>query len=287
MVWKWWYAQSAATVCVDARMLAVVDLLDRLERYYDAVPRSAATTEEVGPLTLFVQTGAWSYYGRPRLGLTADITVDDVERIGARQRELSLPQAVDWVAETSPSLAAAAGGGGLVVAEHPLMVLDARVAAHAPDGVHLRLVEADDPGLPRIRATLEVGFSSPGTARGDPGVAELEALSGAQDVAFLRERMRAGTTRVVVAESDDGALCAGSHQPVADITEITGVATLPSARRRGIGAAVTAALVADARARGVRTIFLSAGSADVARVYERVGFRRVGTACVAEPPGDA
>ena len=44
---------------------------------------------------------------------------------------------------------------------------------------------------------------------------------------------------------------------------------------------MTAALVADARARGVGTVFLSAQDDAVARVYERVGFVRVGTACVA------
>ena len=34
-------------------------------------PRSAARVEEVGPFTLFVGTGAWPYYARPRLGGTA------------------------------------------------------------------------------------------------------------------------------------------------------------------------------------------------------------------------
>jgi hypothetical protein len=33
----------------------------------------------------------------------------------------------------------------------------------------------------------------------------------------------------------------------------------------------------------VRTVFLSAASEDVARVYERQGFERVATACIAEP----
>ena len=36
-------------------------------------------------------------------------------------------------------------------------------------------------------------------------------------------------------------------------------------------------------AAGVELVFLSAGSEDIARVYLRVGFRRVGTACIAEP----
>jgi hypothetical protein len=42
-------------------------------------------------------------------------------------------------------------------------------------------------------------------------------------------------------------------------------------------------LVADATQRGVSTVFLSAGSDDVARMYSRVGFERVGTACIAAP----
>jgi predicted GNAT family acetyltransferase len=78
-------------------------------------------------------------------------------------------------------------------------------------------------------------------------------------------------------------LAVGSHQPVGAVTEIVGVGTLPAARRRGLGAAVTAALVADARARGAELVFLSAGSEAIARVYERLGFVRVGTAGLASP----
>jgi N-acetylglutamate synthase-like GNAT family acetyltransferase len=40
-------------------------------------------------------------------------------------------------------------------------------------------------------------------------------------------------------------------------------------------------LAHDAREHGVRTVFCSAQSDDVARVYEAVGFRRVGTSCIA------
>jgi len=63
------------------------------------------------------------------------------------------------------------------------------------------------------------------------------------------------------------------------------VATLPSARRRGIAAALTAALTADALNRGVELVFLGADSDDVARIYERAGFRRIGTTGGAEKPG--
>ena len=85
---------------------------------------------------------------------------------------------------------------------------------------------------------------------------------------------------MAVAEAEYGPVAAGMHQPVEGVTEVVGVATLPAVRRQGLGGAVTGALVEDALARGVETVFLSAGSEDIARVYGRLGFRRVATACV-------
>ena len=258
-------------------------LLERLERYYDQAPRFSARPEPVGPFTLYVSTGSWPYYARPRLGGAGPFTESDVRALTERQRELGVPETIEWVAETTPSLAAACEGTGLAVHAYPLLVLDTLRVAPVPDGIRLRLVPADDPALPRIQAAVMLGFESAGTAVGTPGPAERDAAAGAQGVAHLRRRLGAGRTVLVVADDDSGPLAAGSHQPIDGVTELTGIATLPSARRRGIGAAVTAALVADARARGAQTVFLSAGSDEIARVYERVGFRRVGTACAAEP----
>ena len=100
-----------------------------------------------------------------------------------------------------------------------------------------------------------------------------------------RARMRRGLTIMAVAEDEAaGPVCVGWHQPVDDTTEVVGVATLPCARRRGLAASLTAKLVEDALERGVSTIFLTAGSDDVARVYARVGFERVGTSCIGGPP---
>ena len=66
--------------------------------------------------------------------------------------------------------------------------------------------------------------------------------------------------------------------PRGAVAELTGIATLPAWRQRGVGAMVTAALTQAVAALGVRTVFLSAGDEDVARAYERVGFRRVASA---------
>jgi predicted GNAT family acetyltransferase len=73
----------------------------------------------------------------------------------------------------------------------------------------------------------------------------------------------------------------GSYIPVGAVAEIVGVGVLPAYRRRGLARHLTYVLATDASQRGVSTIFCSAQSAEVARVYEAVGFRRVGTACIA------
>ena len=90
----------------------------------------------------------------------------------------------------------------------------------------------------------------------------------------------------VAEDAADGPVGAGSHQLVDAVTEITGVGTLPSARRRGVGAAVTGRLVEHARERGAAIVFLSAADDAVARRYERLGFRRIGTAGFAHAPAD-
>ena len=48
----------------------------------------------------------------------------DVTRGRARQRELGIPESFEWMAETTPALRAAIEDSGLVVHEHPLMMLD-------------------------------------------------------------------------------------------------------------------------------------------------------------------
>src|SRR3954451_20584082 len=87
--------------CARSRRAA---LLPEVETYYDAVPRSAARVEAVGPFTLFVGTGAWPYYARPRLGEAHEVTAADVEPVRVRQRHLGLPEGFEWVHETPPSL---------------------------------------------------------------------------------------------------------------------------------------------------------------------------------------
>ena len=273
---------------MDAEGLA--DLLQEIEAYYDAVPRAAARVEQIGPFTLFVKTAAgWPYYARPTLGATR-FSAADVARVRARQRELALPETFEWVAETSPHLRVAAEAAGLAVAEHPLMTLQAAVPPRlSAPGVEVRLVGHRD-DLTLLSAIPRVAFAAPGTATGPQGSAEARAVAAGLDPAtaeFTRERLRSGRTVMAVALVAGRPVGIGSHQPVGAVSEVVGVGVLPAFRRRGIAAALTGLLAADARERGVRTVFLSAGDDVIGRVYQRAGFRRVATACTAEPAEEA
>ncbi|WP_078911509.1 GNAT family N-acetyltransferase [Streptomyces sp. NRRL WC-3742] len=273
-------------------------LLDEIEHYYDAVPRGGARTEDFGPLTLFVREGTgWPFYARPTLGHDGPaVTVADVRHVLERQRELGIPEAFEWVAEHNPELRAAVEAAGLTVHEHPLLVLgpqdETAPAPALPEGVEVRVLPFDAPELATAVAVPHLAFGEPGTAIGTAGTAEVAATAEKLTAEGWTERtsgrIASGATALAAAiERTDGAapvvLCAGQHNPVGAVTEVVGVGTLPAARRRGLGLAVTAALVAHARANGVRTLFLSASDEDVARIYRRIGFRPFATALIAEP----
>ncbi|MEO8475829.1 MAG: GNAT family N-acetyltransferase [Actinomycetota bacterium] len=265
------------------------DLLRRLDVYLDAVPRTAARTETIGPFTLFIQSGnGWRYYARPAPGAER-FEPGDIDAVRARQRELGQPEAIEWIVDLAPSVGPAAAATGMVSHRMPLMHLPANSpqAVTIPDGVDVRIAGPDD-DLATVSAVAAVGFGAPGTEVGEAGTASLPGAAAAMDagiLAFSRERVRAGLTVTAAAFVDGVPVSVGSHQPHEGATEIVGVATLPAFRRRGLGAAVTAALIEDAVGRGIGVICLSAGNVDIARVYERAGFVTVGHVGAAEPAG--
>ncbi|WP_433302766.1 GNAT family N-acetyltransferase [Actinoplanes sp. CA-030573] len=291
------------------------DVFVRLERFYDALPRPYARVEDFGGLVLFVREGeGWPYYARPRIGAETP-SAADITAVRRRQRELGVPEAFEWVHETTPDLLAVARSAGLDVLLAPLLVLDP--AALVPDlpvrGATISLLdpaaETYATDLAASRAVAQLAFGSPpkatpleevaalATETAAPveaaltiepaGPAErdaaLETLSDALVDGFRRRAATGSYHTAVVVSPTDGILATGALMREGDVAEIAGVATLPAARGRGYASQLTAELARRALHDGVSLIFLSAGDDDVARLYTKVGFRRVGTACIAEP----
>lgn len=78
---------------------------------------------------------------------------------------------------------------------------------------------------------------------------------------------------LVVAERDGVIVGAGGLEPAGEDALLRSLVTSPGERGRGTGQAIIARLVADARTRGARTIWLLTETA--AELFPRFGFRRV------------
>ncbi|MFI7408403.1 GNAT family N-acetyltransferase [Streptomyces sp. NPDC049627] len=271
----------------------------RIEQYYATVPLLFADAEPFGPLRLFVRKEPGTpYYGgpshaQPVAERSAAVTAADIARVRARQRELGVPEAFEWLAEAAPTLRARIEAAGLPVAERPLMALDPHrliPPQPLPQGVTIRALTADDPALPAALALPRLAFARAGTAVGPAGRAELAAaaaeLTADGTVEVTRPTLRAGHKTLVAALGPDGTpLAVGHYHPANGTTEVGGVGTLPTARRQGLAAAVTAALAAHARDHGVHTVFLAYAEDTVARIYARLGFRPAGvTLLIADQP---
>ena len=229
------------------------DVFVRLERFYDAVPRPDTHVEDFGDLVLFVREGpGWPYYARPRLG-AATPSAADITAVRQRQRDLGLPEAFEWVHETTPDLLAVARSAGLEVLLAPLLVLDP--AALVPDlpvaGATIRLLDPDAPGfaadLGAGRAVAHLAFGAPASTAPIVGVGSMltTEVAGPRErdsappadpdlVEMYRIGIRSGRYASAVVDSPaEGILASSMVQTVEDVAEVAGVATLPSGRRRG------------------------------------------------------
>lgn len=259
-----------------------MDPLALVDGYCDAVPRSDARVEEHGPLRLFVpQRVGHPWYARPA---AADVVVaeGDVRRVRDRQRALGLPEALGWVGGRPAGLEDVVRAAGLVVHEYPLLVVTAdELRDVGPVDAEVRPVGPGD-DLARVEAVARVAF-----ADRDP-MAGVEALDGAQDrdgrwVAVRTAHVLEGRPAVAAAYVGGEPVARAAGTLVGDVAELTGVATLPALRGRGLGSAVTHQLAAAAFSQGARLVFLSAHSDAALRVYERLGFRRIGSSWLTGP----
>lgn len=254
----------------------VDDVLERIDGFCDTVPRMWASVHDEGPLRLFTRTTpGWPFYARPIPG-GAPIRAADVERIRTLQRSRGVPEAFEWVLAVAPSMATAVAASGLAVRVCPVLVLDGDIRpAPLPTGYSARLLGPADADL---RSTANTVHAVAAAAFG--------ALPGGalNDHAFaaLRQNLADGVIARALITGPDGPVAAGSAQRVGDVVELAGIGTAREARGRGLGAALTALLAAATRDAGADLVFLAAGDDTASRVYQRVGFRRVGECGIAE-----
>lgn len=135
--------------------------------------------------------------------------------------------------------------------------LDEAPAVPLPDGVTLELVPASDTAF---IDTLLAGFGMPELVR--------------EPLARLEEVFAPGDYVSLLARLDGVPVGCGSGFVHDGVLGVYNIATLEEARGRGIGYAVTAALLAEGRRRGCRHTVLHATEAG-RPVYERLGFETV------------
>jgi GNAT superfamily N-acetyltransferase len=186
---------------------------------------------------------------------SADVTDSDADLDAAREFYGSLP----WGLRVPIGIPWSTGRRLL---RQPLMALhagDLRAAAAVP-GLELR--EADD--LEAVLAVDGAAFGSDPEASRPWAAPHMGAAGITVALAYL------GAEPVATAYSIRSAGDAGPALLLA------GVGVVPAARRRGVGAAVSAWLLRRGFATGARFAHLHADSEEAARVYARLGFAGAG-----------
>ena len=182
--------------------------------------------------------------------------------------------ALPW--PTLPSLLESAGFQ--LQERHPLMICTPHsFRPFAAPGVAVRFLGSSDPA-PTLAAAMALQSESFG------GPAELPP---ADEIERMRDQLRAETLCYAFATLGGMPAGAGSSAPIDGVAEVTGVATTPALRRRGVAATLTSFLTEQLFAAGGTLAWLSAGDAAAQSVYERVGFVVADTRLnYIEPEGD-
>jgi len=248
-------------------------VLARVDAFLDDTVRDSTDRVDVGPLRVLLSRRPWPYYARPRAELDLSgagaVTADDVAAAAAALQEAGAPVAFEWIPERVPSMADAVRALGLGVQQVPILVRPAgALPVQAPEGFTVRYLAHDEDAVVAAAHVVAEAFGSPFV----------------EEQHHIRSRIERGLNVTAVAETPGGAVVGvATLQPIGATAEIVGAAVLPGHRRHGLGGALIRALVRAAHARGVDLVLLSA-SEDGVRIYEEIGFRRVGT--LAEAPQD-
>ncbi len=132
-------------------------------------------------------------------------------------------------------------------------------------GVDVRFLEPSDADA-LFHAYLETQTRGFGYSTDDPTP---------EQVSRWRDQIAAGR-RAALTLLEDRAAGVGTTLGT-DLAEVQGVTTLPDARRRGVAASLSSALVADAFKRGGEAVWLSVEGDGARACYAKIGFGKIGS----------
>jgi len=240
-------------------------------RQYEAVP--------LPPFTLFFHPTdplPWLNYAVPDADATSDVTSVAAALRSAFAARERVPR-FEFVEAFAPSLRASLAAEGFAEVARPLLMTLEAADLRTPASVPGLTFEVLTPRSPLESARSFVSVQR--RAFGMPGAGPVSEADASWMVTSL------GDGRGFLAFLDGEPVGTGMFTPPFDgLTEIAGVSTLEPFRRRGIGAAVTAAAAALAFSRGVSGVILSAADERAGRVYGGVGFRPAGNVLVFGEP---
>lgn len=160
------------------------------------------------------------------------------------------------------------------VSRQPVLTCAPRqLAAPATTGITVRRLSASDPDG-ELLAFLRIQAAAFAEGEQGPG-------PGSADIGRLREELLAVAQRCSIGCLGQKAAGAGSALVADDVCEIAGIGTLPERRRRGVAAAVSAALARDHFEKGGTLAWLTAGGDAAEAMYRKIGFQRTGAFQVA------
>jgi ribosomal protein S18 acetylase RimI-like enzyme len=252
-------------------------LLRRIDDYLNAAPGKACDVETVGPFTLFFRRDSAMpelSYARPTASLEGDLS-DAIAGVRAAFAARERVCRWEFVADLVPDFPATLVQHGFPEPiPRPLMVVTRETfRPEQSDIAEIRPIRKEESRA--IDRVLQAAFAEL-TGR---EVTDAEfSDETAEEAESLLDSAEEYGYHVFGAFVDGRPVAGGVHTPVGDTAEVAGIGTLPAFRRRGIAGALTSALVADAFARGIECIFLSAADEAVQRVYARVGFEKIGNA---------
>ena len=258
-------------------------LFARLQAQLRASAQQNYTAVALAPFTCFFNPddpSPWSNYAIPDLPVTGELA-EALSALCAVFARWARQPRFEFIEEYAPALATALVANGFQEEMRALLMVctqETYQPAALRPAVTVTELTADAP-LTALQEFLTVQRRSFGN----------EEATAVHETEAQQFRDRYQTTRLFAASVDGQMVSAACLQPPhAGVTEIAGIATLRPFRRQGIGTLLTAATVQAAFAQGLDTVFLTAGSAEAGRVYERAGFRTIGSGLAySRPPASA